>query len=190
MNDHEMGPIGGEVHRQMDRLKQISGDISTTPELDWTEEDEARLQEELARVEFVPAHANPLVSDTVVKVRGREFPIHGYQNFPMALEIVHRLQQGAVKLGQSPFEDAYATAAPDRKYMEIFEALKAKYPALYKKTLQLERDRQGLQSAQFTGVVPKEQKDEEDYYKSQAYSAAAQIARELDPNYDLQNLTR
>ena len=158
-----------------DRLRQPI----TDPE--WTPEDQAELNAELARIVFNPNYANPDYPDRKVKVAGEEANIHGYNNFPMVLSIVDKLRRSKEPPKGNSFEAAYAAVADERRYLEISEALEKTFPVLYKRSIQL------FESAgePMDHLGRKISEDEVVFIQSQAYSAAADLARQLDPDYDL-----
>lgn len=180
----ELLPIDDEVQR---RLAEARAKSTAQPEsLGWTEEDQAKLEEELARIKFVPEHANPDFSDRTVVFGGRELPVHYSNNFAMILGIVDTLRQGIQPKPKS-FEAMYSEDMTQRRYLEIFGKLESEFPALYKRILQLDNERR----AKIVNVgLSDDDRAEREYIRSQGYSAAAQIAKSIDPEYDLGYLYR
>jgi hypothetical protein len=83
------------------------------------------------------------------------------------------------------FEATYAAVANERRYIEIFDRLETAFPALYKRSIQIFR---ASAEAPLPGVDLSD--DEKAFVQSQAYSAAAKLAQEIDPNYNLDFLRR
>ena len=184
--DDELAPIGDEVQRQLEQV----GEAQSTS-VDWTEQDEAQLQEELARVKFNPAHANPDIPDTYVVVDGIQRPVHGYNNFLVILETLDDVFAER-EFAHLSFQAAYASVRYERNYDGVFGIMRRQFPALYKRALilQEERDVRVRHVKRLEQVPANLMSDEERYIASQAYSVAAKIAKEIDPQYDLGYLHR
>jgi len=162
---------------------QNSGESQPTEE-QWTDDDQAKLEAELAAVEFDPAHAIPgLRPDRSALIGGVKVQIHDVYNFPMILGVVDKLLHGQETPPEPSFEALFVEVADERKYKEIFSQLATQYPALYKKVRMIDARRP---------AVPETELDQtqEDYENSQAYTAAARIAQALDQNYPLANLVK
>lgn len=181
MIDYELSPIGDEVRKQLEDLK------SKAPETDAV--DAEALEEELGRIQFKPEHATD-IADTEVVVGGVKKPAHVVRNFLMITNIVNNIMTGQMPDGPS-FEAAYAEAAEERKYLEVYGRLREIYPTLYAYLAalytELQKQRQQRKDEPYL-TATNLMNDEERYRASQAYEAAAQIARELDPQYNLRNL--
>ncbi|HEU5005047.1 MAG TPA: hypothetical protein VFT49_03105 [Candidatus Saccharimonadales bacterium] len=177
-------PIDGEVQSQLERLRQQQ----TANERDiWTLEDQTKLEQELAQITPNPLYVNEDFPDIEVALGGgQKTMVHDVNNFPMILAAIDTLRRGEVP--EDVFSRMFAHLASERKYVEIFETLEARFPAGYKRIRLLEAARMKKDSAELQKT--KEELDEERYQRSQIYTAAADIARELDPNYNLALLTR
>lgn len=155
-------------------------------EEEWSPEEQAELNSELARIAFDPNHAHPDFADRTVVVGGEEVQIHVYNNFPMILSVVDMLRHTNETPDDLSFEAAYAAVANERKYLEIFEELEKTYPALYKRSKQIFA--RGGNPPVYEGLNINA--DEQTYVQSQAYSAAAHIAQAIDPEYNLDFLRK
>ena len=174
-----MPSLEGEPHKQLQAAIERSRQPSAEDE--WTPEDQAELNAELARIPFDPAHANPDFADRTVMVQGEKVPIHHYNNFPMILSIVDRVMYGQEIPPAPSFEATYAAVADERKYPDIFGQLKATSPALYRRSKQIFAGGIGRPTVQGSELTD----DEKASIHAHAYSAAARIAQTIDPDYNL-----
>lgn len=171
------------LHKQ---LQEVIGRSKQSPtEEEWTPEEQAELNSELAKIPFSSVHANPDFSDRTVTVGGEATQIHAYNNFPMILSVVDMLRHSKKIPQLPPVESTYLEVANERRYPEIFGALEAAYPAIYKRTKQIFSSR-----GQTAPPGPELSADEKAFVQSQAYSAAAHLAQEVDPNYNLDFLRK
>jgi hypothetical protein len=178
----DIAPIGEEVEGQLAHLQAMAAH-EDAEQTEWTQEDEAKLQEELASIEFNPAYKTLLPEITLEHMGVR---VHNPNNFIMIMGIVDGLSEGKIHPKDS-FEEAYAAEAETRKYREISGRLKAEYPAIYKKILQIH---QQIFVQKVHLPLNDLEKEERHYLRSQAYIAAANIARGIDPNYNVAFLDR
>lgn len=173
----ELEHIGDEVHKQLRRLQDQdpAGDQDI-----WSEADEAELQQEIQAIFFNPSLSNPNYPDRSVTVQGRKEPIHFVNNFPMILVVMDKVRHGQEPPPERSFEAIYAAVAAERKYVEIFDRMESNYPALYKKIRLMEgqKEAHALERSE-------EARNLRDYHKSKAFAAAAGIAYQLDPGYDM-----
>lgn len=182
MTDHEIKPIGDEVDKQLDRLRQSTGNEPDEEPI-WTGEDQARLEEEMAKIELSPAFWPPEFKP--VELKGMGITIPQTSNFAMILGIANGIRKG--KEPKDMFEAAYAEEAGPRRLIEVFDRLEAEYPALYKKAEQIYQ----LVNVRKRRPEPNSPEAEQTLLiTAKAYVAAAMIAQEIDPNYDLGFLYR
>jgi hypothetical protein len=173
-------PLGAEPHEQLQAAIERSKQPAAEDE--WTPEDQAELNAEMARIPFDPSHANPDFVDRTITIHDEQVPIHRYNNFPRILAIIDGVITGQ-EVPQAPsFEATYAAVAEERGYPGIFGELKSTSPALYKRSKQI------FASDTSRSIPPQDlglSADEKALIHAQAYSAAARIARSKDPNYNL-----
>jgi hypothetical protein len=175
----DLGDLQDDLHDQLQEAIERSKQPTVNEE--WTPEDQADLNAEMARIPFNPKHANPDFADRTVVIDDEEVQVHFYNNFPMLMTILDTLRNSDEQSNLGLFEAAYAAVSQERRYFEIFDALEKSFPALLKRTKQLFANRgesTKLGSREVTA-------DERAYIYSQAYGAAADIARGLDPGYNL-----
>lgn len=154
-------------------------------EVEWSTEDQAELNSELARVTFDPSHANPDFPDRTVVIEDMEVQIHAYNSFPRILSAVDFIRHAKGTRHPTPVESSYAALAEERRYLEVFAALEVAFPALYKRSKQIFNSGE---QAELPGRSLNA--DERAFMLSQAYSAAAHQARTIDPNYNLDFLRK
>jgi hypothetical protein len=176
-------PVGlnDELMDQLRLAKERAQD--PPPAEEWTPEEQAELNSELARIPFDPAHDDDNFAKRTVKLRDEDEPIHAFNSFPTILGVVDAIRNSSEPPDEDPFKAQHSAVAEERKYFQIFEGLQRTYPLAYKRSLQIYRSwRQGID----LGLSQAEQQ----YILSQTYSAAAHIAQSIDPDYPLDYLRR
>jgi hypothetical protein len=153
------------------------------PPEEWTHEDQARLDSELARIQFDPTHDDPDFAKRSVQIHGEDVPVHAFNRFPVILSIADTIRGGGELPEERTPEGQYVSVAEERKYPEIAARLQSANPAAYKRSLQIFRS---WRQDKDIGISQAEQ----EYILSQTYAAAARIAQSLDPEYPLDYLRR
>jgi hypothetical protein len=168
----------------MDQLRLAKERAQNPPPAEeWTPEEQAELNSELARIPFDPTHDDANFAKRTVKLHGEDVPIHAFNNFPTILGVVDAIRNSSEPPEINTLEAQYIALAEERKYLEVFADLQQARPVSYKRSLQIYRSwRQGID----LGLSQAEQQ----YILSQTYSAAAHIAQTLDPKYPLDYLRR
>lgn len=168
----DMERLGPEVERQLDKAK---GSVET-PE-------QQKLWHELDGVAFNPDFADPERPDRVVTIRGRQVRLHHYNNFPYILSSVDDM------LHMRPPRDIFAQQIYDdaekARYQTVFAVLRHQLPAAYKRALEINAE---IERRKSEGLPSQLLTEEDIYVVSQVFGAAASLARQLDPAYDLSNL--
>lgn len=176
--------LQADLHQQLREV--IDRSKAPTTDIEWTPEEQAELQAELARNTFNPEYANPDNPDRKIKIDGEQVDGYWYNNFPVILSVMDRLNNSQDPISLDSFEQMYATVAESRRYPELFAMLQHSSPALYKRALQLFRSKDAPTDHRGRELS----ENEVIFIHSQAYSAAAALARRLDPNYDLDYLRK
>lgn len=165
--------IGPEVERQItEAARRAAGD---------TVGQDPQLNEELARIPFLPELGSDYKRDMTVIYQGQRMPVHDFNNFPIKLVAINDFLNH--EKPKDTYAEALISAAEEMRYQPIFSVFRHQFPAVYKKVLEIQSERQARKAEQ--GPPGYDLRDEETYIVSQGYGAAAMLARELDQNYNL-----
>lgn len=147
----------------------------------WSAEQESELQSELGRIDFDNDFYPPDFNPMTVVIDGEEVKLPDFNSFPMKLMVIDGLRHSQQSPPEDTMESVIHQRAPERLYYEIADQLQRTFPKTYKRAVQLYKAAHEGK----TGPVLRPDDDRVKYIYAKAYTAAARIARELDPQYDL-----
>jgi len=172
----------GLKHHVAEQLRLAKEHSKNPPiEEDWTPEEEADLQSELAKIDFGKDFYPPDYNPMSVDIDGEEVKLPEFNSFPMKLMVIDGLRNDEYPPQKDTVEEIIREKAPERLYFEIAERLQQAFPNLYKRTVQLYKAAHGREEA--PSLRPDD--DQVRYIYAKAYTAAAKIGRDLDSQYSL-----
>lgn len=184
----DLSNLSGEIENQLKAIRLREARASAV--------DPHRLAAELARIEFKPEYATDL---GIIRVNlGNWSPaVHRTHNFPIIFAAGDRLIRRRRPNSQDPIEMAVFEAAPSAGYHEILRRLKMDHPALYRRMREVTENLSEQKRLEYSNLsqtekairaATEEEKAEWAYIDSSTYGAAADIARSIDPDYNLELL--
>lgn len=209
MTDHEIPPIGDEIRKHLEDLERAANK-QDDEEPAWSEEDKAKLEAEVASLEFVPDLV-PGFPDKSITFEGQRVLVHETSNFSIALTVARKYKKAReaenpeeaialLKASLDPFQiiKLESLMTDKDKTDTLFTKLAAGYPYLYRKMAELSvkaDQKSEARKAQRSGIraevsaedlfLSEEDKSAIDYYFSAGLDAVARILGEAGQLHEI-----
>lgn len=141
--------------------------------------------DEVEVVPFNPENATGF-PDKTVEIQGKPTVIHETNNFRMKFGIYQNIKDR--KEPENPFEEVYKEEFEKRGVNEIFRKFEESYPKLTQKMVEEILHRQQRRENEKQGssqIITSEEASQRDLFFSMGFDAVAEIAKSIDPDFEL-----